>query len=54
VSDGSRVRSTTDEDLERIFGRERLLIGFPVRPTGGTPPEQPSPQDAAEPGESSE
>jgi hypothetical protein len=28
----SRVRSATDEDLERWFGPSKLLFGFPVRP----------------------
>jgi len=28
----SRVRSATDEDLERAFGSAKLLIGFPLTP----------------------
>jgi hypothetical protein len=32
----------TDEDLLRIFGPEKLLIGVPVRPA---PAEQPPPQE---------
>jgi hypothetical protein len=32
MSERSRVRTATDEDLLRIFGPERLLIGFPVSP----------------------
>jgi hypothetical protein len=38
MSKRSRVVTATEEDLERIYGSERLLIGFPVRPPGWRPP----------------
>jgi hypothetical protein len=40
-----RVRSATDEDLERHFGSGKLVIGFPVRPNEPTPPSSPSAGD---------
>jgi hypothetical protein len=33
VSEWPQMRLATEEDLERVLGSERLLIGFPVRPT---------------------
>jgi hypothetical protein len=35
------MRLATDEDLERVFGSERLLIGFPIRPSADEAPLQP-------------
>ena len=28
----SRVHSATEEEIQQLFGSNRLLIGFPVRP----------------------
>jgi hypothetical protein len=41
MSKRSRVVTATEQDLQRIYGSERLLIGFPVRPPSSgdsTPP----------------
>lgn len=45
MSEWSRVRSATDEDLLEDFGPEGFLIGLPVRPADYTPPEQPPAQE---------
>jgi hypothetical protein len=44
-----RVRSASDEDLERDFGSSKLVIGFPVTPSESTQPfsETPSEQPDA-------
>jgi hypothetical protein len=42
----SRVRSATDEDLERIFGSGGFVIGIPVRPKEpAAPTEHPEHED---------
>ena len=45
MSEDSRVRSATDEDLARDFGPGRLLIGIPVRPPVEEPPTEQPPAD---------
>jgi hypothetical protein len=43
---GSRVRSATDEDLDRLYGSGRLVLGPVVRPN---PEERPTQEDVLEP-----
>jgi hypothetical protein len=38
----ANFRLATDEDLERIFGSERLLIGSPIRPTSSSESSSPA------------
>jgi hypothetical protein len=49
MSEQSRMRLATDEDLERVFGSERLLIGFPIRPSADEAP--PPAEEPSDPGE---
>jgi hypothetical protein len=51
MSERSRVRPATDEDLERDFGPGRLLIGIPVRPPadGSPPPTAELPEEEEQP-----
>jgi hypothetical protein len=44
-----RVRSATDEDLERDFGSSKLVIGFPVTPRESTQPVSPTPSEQPTP-----
>lgn len=39
MSYDNQVRSATKEDLERLYGSERLPIGFPVQPSADDEPE---------------
>jgi hypothetical protein len=49
MSEQTRIRLATDDDLERVFGPGRLVIGFPVRPPAEQEPQSAEPP--AEPGE---
>ena len=45
MNERSQMRLATEEDLQRIYGSEQLLIGFPVRPPANddAPPEAEQP-----------
>ena len=46
MSDSSRVRSATEEDLRRLYGPSGLSFGVPVRPK---PEDEPAPSEAEPP-----
>lgn len=48
MSERSQTRLATQEDLDRLFGSQNLMIGFPVRPPSGGDAPAPQPASPAE------